>query len=233
MNRLSTNGSKKKSTPIDRIQDDIEQIPDYLTKRNPSFQQMLHQALSTTTLLTIGKNDNTHLESLRHIAILIYKTMIIRAHHVLWTTHLKSGTGQLITTSQVKLSYSVTVSIWPKQVKILSQTVNGKHINHEHEFYLELVHNHLYKLKQQLKQVQTELNLKASSFQGYTSAIQKIIEAYIEQNLQPFRMNILHQIELIHYDYHIRSLKLEYLQQKPNAYQVDFVHVILCVIGLL
>ncbi|CAF4616110.1 unnamed protein product, partial [Rotaria magnacalcarata] len=28
-----------------------------------------------------------------------------------------------------------------------------------------------------------------------------------------------HQVELIHYDYHIRALKLEYFQHKPNEYQ--------------
>lgn len=70
-----------------------------------------------------------------------------------------------------------------------------------------------------------EVNVKAKNFQGFTLAIQKIIEAYIERNLQPFRMEIANQIELIHYDYHIRSLKLEYLRHKPNAYQVCFVLV--------
>ena len=50
--------------------------------------------------------------------------------------------------------------------------------------------------------------------------IQKFIETYIEQNLHSLRMEIEHQVELIHYDYHIRALKLEYCRHKPNQYQV-------------
>jgi hypothetical protein len=85
---------------------------------------------------------------------------------------------------------------------------------------LHVVQNHLYELVQRLKQVQMEVNVKAKNFLGFTFAIQKIIEAYMEPNFQSFRMEIANQIELIHYDYHIQSLKLEYLRHKPNAYQV-------------
>ena len=52
--------------------------------------------------------------------------------------------------------------------------------------------------------------------------ISNTIETYIEQNLQPLRIEIEHQIELIHYDYHIRALKLEYYRHNPNKYQVCF-----------
>jgi hypothetical protein len=144
----------------------------------------------------------------------------------LWTTYLKSGMGQLIIPSQAKQFYSTTVPIWPKQIKILSQLTNGKKTDNEHEFYLKFVHGHLHELDQRLKQFQTELNLKVKNFQGYTLTTQKIIEAYIEQNLQSLRMNIEHQIELIHYDYHIQALKLEYLRHKPNAHQVCFFNMI-------
>ncbi|CAF5067097.1 unnamed protein product, partial [Rotaria magnacalcarata] len=44
--------------------------------------------------------------------------------------------------------------------------------------------------------------------------------AYIEQNLNSsLSKKIEHQVELIHYDYHIRALELEYFQHKPNEYQ--------------
>ncbi|CAF2107397.1 unnamed protein product, partial [Rotaria magnacalcarata] len=44
--------------------------------------------------------------------------------------------------------------------------------------------------------------------------------AYIEQNLNSsLSKKIEHQVELIHYDYHIRTLKSEYFQHKPNEYQ--------------
>ncbi|CAF4610511.1 unnamed protein product, partial [Rotaria socialis] len=59
-----------------------------------------------------------------------------------------------------------------------------------------------------------------NNFQGYTLSIQEIIITYIEQNLNSsLSKKIKHQVELIHYDYHIRALKLEYFQHKPNEYQ--------------
>jgi hypothetical protein len=87
-------------------------------------------------------------------------------------------------------------------------------------------HNYLDELDQRLKQIKTELNLKANHFQGYTLTIQRIIETYIEQNLHSLRMKIEHQIELIYYDYHIRALKLEYYRHQPNGYQVCFFYKI-------
>ncbi|CAF3294650.1 unnamed protein product [Rotaria socialis] len=43
---------------------------------------------------------------------------------------------------------------------------------------------------------------------------------YIEENLNSsLSKKIEHQVELIHYDYHIRALELEYFQHKPNEYQ--------------
>ncbi|CAF3226766.1 unnamed protein product [Rotaria socialis] len=43
---------------------------------------------------------------------------------------------------------------------------------------------------------------------------------YIEQNLNSsLSKKIEHQVELIHYDYYIRTLELEYFQHKSNEYQ--------------
>ncbi|CAF5222673.1 unnamed protein product, partial [Rotaria magnacalcarata] len=75
-------------------------------------------------------------------------------------------------------------------------------------------------LQHQLKQYQQELNIKANNFQGYTISIQEKLMTYIEENLNSsLSKKIEHQVELIHYDYHIRALELEYFQHKPNEYQ--------------
>ena len=71
-----------------------------------------------------------------------------------------------------------------------------------------------------LKTYQNELNIKANNFPGYTLSIQQIIETYIEQNLDRLRMEVEHRVELVHYDYRIRALKLEYFRHQPNEYQV-------------
>ena len=169
------------------------------------------------------------MESLRHIAILIYKIMCIQLYRLLWVTYLKSGVGQLINPSQTKLSCSTTIPIWPKQLKKLIQLPAGKITNDEHDFYLKFVGNHLYELEQRIELFYMELNSKTRNFDGYTIAVQKSIEAYIEQKLLPYHREITNQIELIHYDYHIRALKLECLRHQPNAYQVSlFVPYDMC-----
>ncbi|CAF2136822.1 unnamed protein product [Rotaria magnacalcarata] len=64
------------------------------------------------------------------------------------------------------------------------------------------------------------MNIKANNFPGYTISIQERLMTYIEQNLNSsLSKKIEHQVDLIHYDYHIRALKLEYFQHKPNEYQ--------------
>jgi hypothetical protein len=217
MSQLSTNTKDNKESLMKDITVEIEKTPTYLTKQNKSFQQMIHYAKSKirTTI------PNNNIEELRKIAILIYKIMVIQTYHLLWTTYFKSGLGQLITQSQQQQqpSYSTTIHIWPKEINALLQLSN---ITNENEIYLTFVNEQLHGLDHHLKQYQAELNMKANNFQGYTLTIQKIIETYIEQHIQSFRMKIEHQIELIHYDYYIQALKLEYFRHNPNEYQVYF-----------
>jgi hypothetical protein len=210
MSQLSTDTTnEKKECLMKQIKAEIENIPNYLTKRNKSFRQMLGQALSTMKITTTDNN----MEDLRKIAILIYKIKFIQTYQLLWAAYLKSGIGQLIISSKTKLSYSTTVRIWPKEIKNMNQT-------NENESCLKFVNNHLDELEHQLKQYQIELNLKANNFQGYTLTFQKNIETYIEQHLYSLRMEAEHKIELVHYDYHIHALKLEYSRHNPNDFQV-------------
>ena len=58
------------------------------------------------------------------------------------------------------------------------------------------------------------------------SQVQKSIEADIEQHLRPFGTKIEHRIELIHYDYSIRTLKLEVFPYHPKAHQVGLSPIV-------
>jgi hypothetical protein len=205
---------------IKDIQEDIEKIPDYLTKHNLSFQEMIHRVqhslLKTTT--------NNKKEIIRKIALVIYKIMIIQTYHLLWTTYLKSGLGQLIimisSNNEQPLLYPTDIPIWPHDLKILLPITDATTKQNQNEVYSNFVHEQLYALDHQLKEYKNQLNVEANHIHGYTLIIQNIIETYIEQNLRLFRMKIEHQIELIHYDYHIQALKLEYLRHSPNQFQV-------------
>ncbi|CAF4406564.1 unnamed protein product, partial [Rotaria magnacalcarata] len=222
ISQLSTNTTNEKE-PImimKEIKDQLEMIPNYLTKKNKAFKEMVHQTLSSTTTTTEEKSNNNANE-LRRIAILIYKIMVIQSYRYLWKNYLKSGTGQLFIRSKTeqKLFYSITLPIWPKEIKtiVLSNTKNK--IN-ENDICLKLVNDQLYGMQHQLNKYEKELNIQATNVEGYSPSIHKIIMKYVEQNLNlSFHRKIVHQVNLIHYDYHIRALELEYFRHKPNQYQ--------------
>ena len=212
MSQLSTDVTVNKECLLPKIKFDMERIPDYLTKHSTSFKKMLTQALSNVTA-SPGSDHSPTIDELRKIALVIYRIMTIQTYRLLWTAYLLSGTGQLITPSTTKPAYSITVAIWSKEIKTATKT-------DENDPCLKLVNDHLQALDDQFKKSQIDLNLKANDFPGYSLPMQKIMEAYIEQNLSSFRSEIEHQVELVHYDYHIQGLKLGYLQQNPNNYQV-------------
>jgi hypothetical protein len=221
MSHLSTSTTNKKESSLKDVNVEIEKIPNYLTKKNKSFKQMLNQALSTMKITT-ANNNNNQMEELRKIAILIYKIMVIQSYHALWATYLKAGIGQLINQSQQDKSiYPTNISIWPKVIKkMIELTENNK--TNENEICMAFVNNNLRQLDNQLKQHEAELKIQTTNFKDYTLAIQQMIEPYIKQNLSGLYMEIEHKIQLIHYDYHIQALKVEYFRQNPNEYQVCF-----------
>jgi hypothetical protein len=189
---------------------------------------VLHQALSAITIASSNKNDHkNNIEALRHIAILIYKRILIQTYQTLWRTYLKSGMGQLIIQSPSQYPstyYPTNMKIWPKEIKAMVQSTTSMNKTSENEdiCMAAFVNSKLHQLDHQLKQYETELKIQTTNFNGYTLIIQQMIEAYIEQNLRLFHMEIEHKIELVHYDYHIRALKVEYFRQNPNEYQVCF-----------
>ncbi|CAF4363333.1 unnamed protein product, partial [Adineta steineri] len=101
----------------------------------------------------------------------------------------------------------------------MSQPSKNMKKTNEKEICLKFVNDQLNELDRQLKQYQMEWNVKTNIFQGYTLIIEQMIQTYIEQNLHDVRKEIEHKIELIHYDYHIQALKLEYSGQNPSASQ--------------
>ncbi|CAF1504990.1 unnamed protein product [Adineta steineri] len=211
MGHLLTNTTHTEGHLMKDMKSEIEKIPNFLTKHDSSFKQMLYQAQllikSTNTTTTID------IKQLREIALTIYKIMILKTYHVLWMVYLKSGRGELILSSE-------TVPIWPKDIISLLKVNNT---TNSHEIYLNFVNQQLHALDHQLNICKTELNTKANNICGYSLMVQKIIKTYIEKHIQSFRLKTEHQIELIHYDYHIRRLKLEYIRFNPNQYQVCFL----------
>ncbi|CAF4843987.1 unnamed protein product, partial [Rotaria socialis] len=102
----STTTEKDPIRIVKEINDQLEIIPNYLTKQNIAFKKLMYQALSSITTTTTEKLNN-NMDELRKIAILIYKIMVIQTYQYLWKIYFKSGTGQLIIPYETKqrLSY--------------------------------------------------------------------------------------------------------------------------------
>lgn len=184
----------------------INTIPMYLTKHHPPFQQMIRNiqsTIKTTTAIPIDPSNNK--ESIRKIALLIYKIMIIQAYDNLWSVYLKMGQDQ---------------SIWPQELQQVIVNNNRSMKDIDNQYYLTFIRKQLHILDLKLNECRTQLNILANQFHGYTLQIQTIIKSYIDEHAREFRMKIEHQTELLHYTYQIRALKLEYLRLCPNQFQV-------------
>jgi hypothetical protein len=204
MNRLSTITTNEKETLLKDMKIEIGKIPDYLTKQNKSFKQMLFEVLSTMHIPIVKNN----MEELPKMAILIYQMMLTETYHTLWMTYLKSGMGQLISPSPKPLIYPTNLPIWPKQVKAIVKSSTKMNKTDENTIFNTFVNNYLREQDSELKKYQIKLNIKINNFNNHTLPIRQMIETYIETNLRSFRTKIQHEIELIHYDYHIGALKL-------------------------
>ncbi|CAF1431412.1 unnamed protein product [Rotaria sordida] len=222
--QLSIVRNTEQPVTIKNIIDEIDKIPNFLSKRNKSFKAIINQALSITTII----RTNEMIEQLRQMGILIYKTIFIRTHHSLWLTYFKSGTGRLIIQAKEQLNYSTNLPVWPKEINALAQKPTHINKENENEFYMNFVNKHLRILDNQLKEYECELNKRITSIPGNSLQVQHLIETYVEQNLSSLRMEIEHKIQLIHYDYHIQALKLEYYRHDPNVYQKNLMKMLCC-----
>ena len=207
MSQLST--SRQTTISSTNVKDDIEAMPNYLSKKNKSFEDVIYRVSLSSLLL---KNK---MKGLRRMAILMYKIMLIQIYHTLWSTYLKSGTGIL------KAKELPGMKVWPTDVKslVIKQTAN------EDEACLACVNHYLRHLEDRMGHCRDELNRMKAQLCVDTQAI----ETFVQQGLQTRRLEMEHKVTLVHHDYNDRVLESEYLQQKPSKHQVRSVWYTSCV----
>lgn len=197
MSQLST--SHKEATISGNVNDDFEKIPSYLSKTNEAFEKTIHQISSVKHIK----------KELRQIAILMYKIMSIQMSYSLWTIYLKSGIGTL------NSDQPHAIKVWPIEVKSLVM----KQATNEDETCLSYVNNYLRHLDEKMKRYQTELNTK----KGHLNIDTHIIQMFVQQGLESYRMETEHKITLVQYDYNDYVLEMEYLQHHPSKHQVRYL----------
>lgn len=216
MKALTTNTSTQEAMVLlkDMIPN-FDQVPPYLRKCHSPVQKMLRQTLISTA--TPVRKET--IEELRKIVLIMYHIKLLQLHQQLWMTYWKAGTGQLIRSSQELFVYATDQAIWPRVIK---QRFNSKATSRSvmAETCLNFVQQRLELLHVHLQQYQRELTDKIEQCQHYSSTMQQASENYLEQHLQLLRRQIEHDIQLVHYDYHIGAIKWEYRRHQPNPSEV-------------
>ncbi|CAF3264284.1 unnamed protein product, partial [Rotaria sp. Silwood2] len=142
LSQLSMTSFRTPEHLIEITEDQVENIPYYLTKESKSFQQITSD-LSSSELI----------EELRQLAILIHELLMIEFHKSLWTIYLKSGTGQLQLNQMNHPHHHIQPHLWPLEVqkRMRQQSLDSTDM----AACLTYVTQHLDQLNNKMKQYQT------------------------------------------------------------------------------
>jgi len=192
-----------------------ENLPDYLSKGSKCFEEAMNHISSSTTMI----------EDLRQMAVLIYHLFIINLEKSLWLTYMKAGTDKF-NSNQVKNDNNnnkIDRCIWPIEVQTTMKK-SIKNNNHDNNTNcLTFATQYLSDLENKIKNYETQLNIAKNRLREHLQTI----ELFIQQKLESFRLRIVHQIELVQYNYNDRMLELQYLQYNPTPRQVSFTKDVL------
>jgi hypothetical protein len=223
----STSNSNKKQ----------DQIPTYLLATNKSFSRMMKKIINTTTSNSINMDD------LRHVAILMHQIGELKRDKQVKMIYLQSGTGTLKELGP--MLNTIDRRVWPVQVKskmlekqeltkttataaaaatTTTMVINNKEDEHrDNEMF---VRQYLKEVDEQIEQYQHQLDKHKSRLTDFTSTMEEAIKNFVhEHGMKPVEMKINFKIRLLHYDYDDEILERQYIQEKPNEYQVKHEHL--------
>ncbi|CAF4189852.1 unnamed protein product, partial [Rotaria sordida] len=185
--------------------DTSENIPLYLSKENKSFEQIISDLSS-----------NELVEELRQMAIVIHQIFLIDLEKLLWTTYLKSGTGQLQLNHMDNDNLN-RPHLWPIQVQKLVSKQSPDKI--DTAACLTYVTQYLDELDDKMKRYQTTYNMKKNQYVNYLPTIQ----TFVHQQLESARLAIEQKIAIVHYNYNDYVLELKFLAYNPTHQQKEMV----------
>jgi hypothetical protein len=184
-----------------------DDIPEYLCITNKSFEQIIRQITNDTAY-------SMNIEELRQVAILMHQCTMIDLETSLWSTYLKAGTGTL------KIEQPGP-EIWPTMLKSKIMALNnGETDNDIDDTCLKFVNKRLRQLDHDQHQYQAEINEKKINMDGYMTAIEPVIQTFIQANLRSLHIQYEYTIALIKYDYEDQRLELEFAQLEPKDHHV-------------
>lgn len=189
---------------------DLNEIPDYLSKTNPTFQ---------TKFSSIVPNTN-NLKQLRSIAVLMYKIICIELFSQLWKVYEQLCMGQLPTTLTL-LVKQIDKKFIPKEILSLINHYRIQGTTNEEHRCLMLIHQCLCQLDEKSEEYRRELRSTTSSLPDYTPHIEKCLEDFVNKGVRCLRLEIDCQLALIHHYYMDELLHRQCVAQNLTHGQVN------------
>lgn len=200
------------------------QIPKYLLTTNKLFVNMTKKLIKTKSSITL--ND------VQQVAIIMHQIGALRIKKQTAIVYLQSVTGEL---KEQEYDFSgVDRRVWPIQVKSLMLThhkstkttttnatkaaMDGENVQRVCE---NLLHQQLQEMNRQIEHLQKQFDEKKNSLIGFTSTMEDTIQNYVQQyEIKPLKIKNDFKIAMIKYSYDAEILQRQYLEEKPNEYQV-------------
>ncbi|CAF4330785.1 unnamed protein product [Rotaria sp. Silwood2] len=91
----------------------------------------------------------------------------------------------------------------------------------------DLLLEQIQKMKEQIDIYQEQIDDKKNSLLGFTTQIEDMIINYVqEHHLKPLELKRKLKMALLYYDFDTEILKRQYLQEKPNDYQIKMAQTL-------
>ncbi|CAF1506721.1 unnamed protein product [Adineta ricciae] len=194
------------------IRINFNETPYYLSKKNPSFEQIIYHVLPRTT----------HVENFRSIAVLFFKSLALELVRSLWIVYRQSGLGELETALDTK---GIDAKIWPKEILNLIQdyepNIKNKDLNH---ICLAFVNECLQQMTTKDQEYQHELRIWTTSLTDYTSTLDQMIKKFVDDGLRGLRLEVSCHIAMTHCYYQDEILKQQFLVHNPTDEQIAMVN---------
>jgi hypothetical protein len=207
--------STKNMATDNKTKDQIK-MPFYLSAKNKVFDQTMSVLLQQTA-------SSINIDELRHIAYLKHNLRLNNLSKLQWQTYLLSVTGQINIPQQQRAINKPL--IWPSEINLMIVKKKFNNIRNEseitHTVCRNFVQEHLRQLREEADELQLKFNSQKRRLNDFSDELNKAIEEFIYiRYINQYELIIQKKIVTTEYDFYDRCIELEYLELKPNTYQV-------------
>ncbi|CAF4750972.1 unnamed protein product, partial [Rotaria magnacalcarata] len=199
---------------------ETNEIPIYLSINNKLFVHMAQTITKTTNSISIN--------SIQQLALFIHQAASVRTDREVMKAYLHSVMGTL----KQSESHLIEVDrrVWPIHVQSLmltqhkaATTTACASVTEDQQADCEKhLHQRLIEMNEKIQYHQNQFNEKKNNLIDFTSNIEQTIRSFVQKHgVKPLEMKRNLKIAMTNHDYDSEILRRQYLQEKPNEYQIQ------------